>query len=61
MAFTKAETFMVSVDFSKGLDVGVMIVGKKTENGSIKILNAFQGEEALQLYKKMCIPEVKTV
>ena len=50
MAFTKAEAFMVSVDFSKGLDVGVMLVGKKTENGSTKILNAFQGEEALQLY-----------
>lgn len=61
MAFTKAETFMVSVDFSKGLDVGVMLVGKKTENGSVKILNAFQGEDALKLYKKMCIPEVKKV
>jgi hypothetical protein len=61
MAFTKAEAFMVSVDFSKGLDVGVMLVGKKTENGSTKILNAFQGEEAMQLYKKLCIPEVKKV
>lgn len=29
------------------------IVGRKRKNESIEIINAFQGEEALDLYKKL--------
>lgn len=53
MAMVKAECFLVSVDFSKGEDVGVLIVGKKRPNESVEIVNAYQGEEALELYKRL--------
>ena len=34
-------------------DTGVLVVGRKRKNESIEIINAFQGEEALELYKKL--------
>lgn len=43
---------IVSWDFSHGKDVGVLIVGKQ-ENGRVNIINAFQGEEAKELYNKL--------
>lgn len=46
------EGYVVSVDFTRGVDVGVLIVGKRV-NGEIHIVNAFQGEEAYDLYKKL--------
>ena len=43
---------IVSWDFSHGKDVGVLIVGKQ-EHGQVEIINAFQGEEAKDLYKRL--------
>lgn len=43
---------IVSWDFSRSKDVGVLIVGKQ-ENGRVNIINAFQGEEAKELYNKL--------
>lgn len=43
--------YIVSWDFSDE-DVGVLIVGKQTK-GKVEIVNAFQGEEAYELYKKL--------
>lgn len=34
-------------------DKPVLIVGRKEENGPVKIINAFQDEEAEELYKKL--------
>ncbi|MEG0453756.1 MAG: hypothetical protein RR559_00060 [Bacteroides sp.] len=46
---------IVSWDFSKGRDIGILIVG--TQNmGKIDILNAFQGEEAMAMYSKLITP-----
>lgn len=45
-------TLLVSISFSD-TDTGVLIVGRKRKNQSIDIVNAFQGEEALELYKKL--------
>ena len=47
------ECLLVSVDFTHGEDVGVMIVGRKKTKVDVEIINAFQGEEALELYKKL--------
>ena len=44
--------YIVSWDFSHGKDVGVLIVGKQ-ENGVMKIVNAFQGQEAHDIYEKL--------
>lgn len=44
--------YVVSWDFTHGKDVGVLIVGKK--NGKeIDIINAFQGQEAYDIYVKL--------
>ena len=47
------ESLLVGVDFTKGEDVGVLIVGRKGINQSVDIINAFQGKEAYELYQKL--------
>ena len=47
-----SDTLLVSISFSDK-DTGVLVVGRKRKNQSIEIINAFQGEEALKLYKKL--------
>lgn len=55
------ECLLVSVDFTRGVDTGVMIVGRKKRGQEVEVINAFQGEEARQLYLKLITkqPEVK--
>lgn len=48
----KLESFLVCADFSN--DIPVLVVGTKVENG-INIINAFQGEEAKELYRKLTV------
>ncbi|WP_305265415.1 hypothetical protein [uncultured Bacteroides sp.] len=48
----KLESFLVCADFSN--DIPVLVVGTKVEN-DINIINAFQGEEARELYRKLTI------
>ena len=48
-----ADTLLIGVNFTRGRDVGVLIVGRKNEKEVVKVVNAFQGEEAWQLYKKL--------
>ncbi len=43
--------FLVSFDYTHG-SIPVLIVGRK-EKGGIDIINAFQGKEAKELYKKL--------
>lgn len=47
-----SDTLLVSISFSDK-DTGVLVIGRKRKNESIDIVNAFQGEEALDLYKKL--------
>lgn len=47
------ESLLVGVDFTNGEDTGVLIVGRKRPNESVEIINAFQGEEAEEFYKKL--------
>ena len=46
------DTLLVGISFSEK-DTGVLIVGRKRKDHAIDIVNAFQGEEALELYKKL--------
>lgn len=46
------ECLLVSVDFTKGEDIGVLIVGRQN-NGKIDIINAFQGQKAADIYRKL--------
>lgn len=47
------ECLLVSVDFTRGRDVGIMVVGRKGSKTDVEVINAFQGEEAYQLYQKL--------
>lgn len=47
---------IVSFDF-RGKDEGVLIVGKQKGLGGIDILNAFEGKDAMGLYKKLVTVE----
>lgn len=47
------ESLLVGVDFTNGEDSSVLIVGRKLPNESVEIINAFHGEEAEELYKKL--------
>lgn len=47
------DTILVGVDFANNGDTGVLIVGRKRMNQSVEIINAFQDEEAKELYKRL--------
>ena len=47
------DTFLVGVDFTHGRDTGVLIVGRKRKNETLEVINAFQGDEAWELYQKL--------
>lgn len=46
------DTILVSYN-SANTDYPILIVGRKRPNESVEIVNAFQGEEAIELYKKL--------
>lgn len=48
------ETVLVGIDISSD-DTAVLIVGRKNPKEGVKIINAFQGEEAIELYKKLTV------
>lgn len=50
---TKLDTLLVSIDFTRGEDVGVLVVGRKAPNLNPIIINAFQGEEARKIYEML--------
>ena len=45
-------SLLVGFDFTRGEDVGIVLVGK-VKDGKTEIINAFQGEEAWALYQKL--------
>lgn len=47
------DSLLIGVDFANNDDVGVLIVGRKRPNLSVDIINAFQGEEAKELYQRL--------
>lgn len=48
----KSDTFLVSFDYTHG-DIPVLIVGRRGTEKEIDIINAFQGDEAKKLYRKL--------
>lgn len=54
------ECLLVSVDFTQGEDTGVLIVGRQ-KKGKVNVINAFQGQEAIDIYKKLITVNKKEV
>ncbi len=52
------DTLLVSIDLQP-INGGnsVLIVGRKRPNQSVEIVNAFQGEDAIKLYKSLTTVE----
>lgn len=53
------DSILVSVDFSNKNGTGVLIVGRKRMNQSVDIINAFEGDEARELYEKLVTKKKK--
>ena len=53
------DCILVSFDSSGGKNEEILIVGRKTSGEVINIVNAFRGEEAVELYKKLTTKGVK--
>ena len=45
-------SLLIGYNFSEE-DKGVLIVGRKAKGESVEVVNAFEGEEAWELYKKL--------
>jgi hypothetical protein len=43
---------IVSWDFSHGKDKTIVLVGKQN-NGKVDVINAFQGQDAIDIYNKL--------
>ena len=53
------DTILVSIDLSRNKDNAILIVGRKKPREAVDIINAFDGEEAIELYKKLITPKAK--
>ena len=53
------DTILVSIDLSRNKENAILIVGRKKPREAVDIINAFDGEEALELYKKLITPKAK--
>ena len=47
------DAIIVSIDYNESENNGVLLVGQRRRGGGIDIINAFSGNEALELYKKL--------
>ena len=54
------DSVIVSWDFSHGKDAGVLIVGRQ-QKGRVEIINAYQGEEAKEIYQKLVFHKSKKI
>lgn len=50
--FKEVDSVIVSWDYSHGKDKTIVLVGKQ-ENGKVEVVNAFEGEEALEVINKL--------
>ena len=55
----EAHSLIIGVDFSRGPDQDVLIVAKGKHGVVAKVVNAFQGEEARELYHRLVTPKNK--
>lgn len=53
----KTESIIVSINYDEDTGTGVLIVGGKRPGRHAEVLNAFSGEEAVELYKKLVTPK----
>lgn len=50
---------IVSWDFSNGKDADILLVGKQNK-GVVDVINAFQGQDARDIYEKLMPKDMKS-
>ena len=55
----EVRTVLIGLDDTNGIDNAVLVVGTKRVNESIKIINAFQGKEAIDIFNKLITKKEK--
>lgn len=50
---SKQDTLLISFVESDISNNPILIVGKKNKNETLKVINMFQGDEAVNLYKRL--------
>ena len=53
-----SDSLIIGFDSSNGEDIVVLIVGRKKQGQNVDIINAFQGEEAIELYNYLTTKQV---
>ena len=53
------DSILVAFDTTGGKDKDILIVGKKRPNESVEIINAFQDEEAIELWNRLTVKKEK--
>lgn len=53
------DSLIIGFVSSANKDGTVLVVGRKKPREAVDVINAFNGEEALELYKKLVTPKVK--
>ena len=48
-----SDCILVSIDKSHGTDHTVLVVGRQRPNQSVEVINAFHGQEAIDIYNKL--------
>ena len=54
-----SDVVLVSFDCTHGVDESIMLVGRKRPDGSVEVIEKFQGKEAEDLYLKLTTPGKK--
>ena len=55
----KAACYLVSFGFDDDGIIKVAIVGKRNKKGGTDVVNAFNGDEAKELYEKLTVKQTK--
>ena len=53
------DTILVGFNAAHGEDQAVLIIGRRPVGEALDIVNAFQGDEAVELYKKLVTKKEK--
>lgn len=55
------ESIIIGIDISENEDTAVLLVGRRHSGRTTEIINAYQGEEAIELYTKLTTKKDKCI
>ena len=56
----RSDTILVCLDWNNGPDKAILAVGRRRPNHTVEVINAFSGEEAWEIYRKLIEKKEKT-